>query len=98
MFFAEHEKHKLCKTADYMNLHFKVKWLYNEYVKELPAFNDAVPEYPAWDRVFSLIISPSDKGELLLIDFDFDFLTFQLDLVWCCIPNTLEAFLSGFWH
>ena len=38
----EHEVNKTCTNSEYMNLQFKVKWLYNEYIAKFESFELAL--------------------------------------------------------
>ena len=42
----EHEQHRFCQSTVYMNFHFKIKWFYNTYCKEVPVYMKIIPEYP----------------------------------------------------
>jgi len=47
-----HEQERSFKSNEYMNLHFRVKWLYNTFCKDVPQLKDKVPEYPTWFEPF----------------------------------------------
>ncbi|XP_018649163.1 putative unc-13 (munc13) [Schistosoma mansoni] len=41
-----HTDTRYCKSSDYMNLFFKLKWFYNKHVALIPSQKDIIPEYP----------------------------------------------------
>ena len=41
-------------ASEYMNLQFKVKWLFKEYVSTLPEYESQPPEYPTLFEPFTL--------------------------------------------
>ncbi|CAH8442318.1 unnamed protein product [Dicrocoelium dendriticum] len=43
---------RYCKSSDYMNLCFKLKWFYNKHVAVIPSMMDSVPQYPHWFEPF----------------------------------------------
>ncbi|VDP70047.1 unnamed protein product [Echinostoma caproni] len=43
---------RYCKSSDYMNLCFKLKWFYNKHVAVVPSMQSTVPEYPRWFEPF----------------------------------------------
>lgn len=47
-----HEQERSFKSNEYMNLHFRVKWLYNAFCKDVPQLRDKVPDYPTWFEPF----------------------------------------------
>ncbi|VDK78186.1 unnamed protein product [Dibothriocephalus latus] len=45
-------KERFCKTSEYMNLCFKVKWFYKTHIAEVPEMQNQTPSYPLWFEPF----------------------------------------------
>ena len=43
----DHVEKRMCKSSQYLNCHFRVKWLYKTYVAHVAPYKGQVPEYPA---------------------------------------------------
>ncbi|XP_028399040.1 protein unc-13 homolog B-like isoform X1 [Dendronephthya gigantea] len=50
----QHESKPKWATTDYINLHFKVKWFYNEYIANCSIIQEEVPAYSSWFELFVL--------------------------------------------
>jgi protein unc-13 len=63
----EHEHNRLCKTSTYLNLHFRIKWLYKTYVADVPPYKGQIPEYPAWFEAF--VMQWLNENDEVCLDF-----------------------------
>ncbi|KAK3097666.1 hypothetical protein FSP39_011924, partial [Pinctada imbricata] len=52
LFLKEQEDEMPCKSSEYMNLHFKLKWLFTKFIADVPQTKGTVPEYPKWFEPF----------------------------------------------
>lgn len=67
-----HEQDRRFTSLEYINLHFLVKRLYNNYCRDIPQLKNQVPEYPTWFEPFVMQwLNDNDETSLRQVDLAF---------------------------
>ncbi|XP_031569082.1 protein unc-13 homolog B-like isoform X2 [Actinia tenebrosa] len=87
----DHSLHQEWTSADYMNLQFKVKWFYNEYVMTTPDNRGKIPEYTSWFEAFvSQWLTENDE-----VSMDFMIAALERDRKDGFLPSTQHSLFSN---